>query len=200
MRRRVTGAGLSPPTRGIRMCHPCWDIAYGSIPAYAGYPVPPADFARLSAVYPRLRGVSCNHSHLAVIICGLSPHTRGIPDARNSRAPAGGSIPAYAGDPLCLASCLSHSPVYPRIRGGSMLTTLSSAFTFGLSPHTRGIRNARSKQNSHDRPIPAYAGDPTATILRPFSTWAYPRPRGGSVRCDNRHISPKSLTPPAYHS
>ena len=111
-------------------------------------------------VYPRLRGGSLVAEMRARRNNGLSPPTRGIPDAL-SDAPVGrGSIPAYAGDPRILAIINPQHGVYPRLRGGSHPFCGAREYRRGLSPPTRGIPFFFRAIIASWRSIPAYAGDP----------------------------------------
>ena len=112
--------GLSPPTRGILGGRFALDIARRSIPAYAGDPIASPKKVLIFAVYPRLRGGSCDISAKARALTGLSPPTRGIrPKSINANA-CRRSIPAYAGDPYHLCGISQTPAVYPRLRGGSI--------------------------------------------------------------------------------
>ena len=112
-------AGLSPPTRGILPAVSASRDVRRSIPARAGYPLPPSAAGRWAGVYPRPRGVSGASVAAASRKDGLSPPARGIPA-------------------LWLA-LPSRRPVYPRPRGVSPSATGDGKQVFGLSPPARGI-------------------------------------------------------------
>ena len=136
----AAGSGLSPPTRGILIYQLPRLLWQRSIPAYAGDPVMSARNAISRAVYPRLRGGSLSYRRPPSQRGGLSPPTRGILILPVYRCRIGGSIPAYAGDPLEGAVPVSGCEVYPRLRGGSAGIQRVIANGKGLSPPTRGIR------------------------------------------------------------
>ena len=71
----------------------------GSIPAYAGDPVPRDILTTTVPVYPRLRGGSAVIQSICAAVIGLSPPTRGIRTLYRIAHDYEGSIPAYAGDP-----------------------------------------------------------------------------------------------------
>ena len=116
------------------------DIPDGSIPAYAGDPSPGYWYWISSSVYPRLRGGSCYAFCCVLEYRGLSPPTRGILPTAVYVAFRNRSIPAYAGDPLLQRNGVRLIRVYPRLRGGSFLSSTSLMSDQGLSPPTRGIR------------------------------------------------------------
>ena len=69
---------------------------------------------------------------------------------------------------------------YPRGRGG---TTFCGGFAYvvlGLSPRTRGNRDARTCGAGIVGPIPADAGEPAPRRTAPAPPGAYPRGRGGT--------------------
>ncbi len=188
--------GLSPPTRGIRCALHLLGGAQGSIPAYAGDPrMQPAVLAR-GSVYPRLRGGSTFPRLFGIRIAGLSPPTRGIRLCWRQGSGAGGSIPAYAGDPAHTCPCQREPKVYPRLRGGSSARRRPHSPYTGLSPPTRGIQCPRSQANETRRSIPAYAGDPPRRARRAKTLTVYPRLRGGSAVSDQPAWVVVGLSPP----
>ena len=114
--------GLSPRMRGNPIRARNADHAQGSIPAYAGEPF--ARYARRCAgwVYPRVCGGTRFYQNgkfrsaglsprmrgnrrpegRQPVCDGLSPRMRGNPRTRTRRANLLRSIPAYAGEPLCI--------------------------------------------------------------------------------------------------
>ncbi len=131
--------GLSPPTRGIQYEFHHHHHPRRSIPAYAGDPRSSFTTAPARRVYPRLRGGSCRSPALSQPFSGLSPPTRGIHRKRRLANVRGGSIPAYAGDPLAEYPDEVPRVVYPRLRGGSADPARAVRRNRGLSPPTRGI-------------------------------------------------------------
>ena len=100
-RRRYTSpaGGLSPRMRGNHTS--CWRNLniFGSIPAYAGEPHPHPRQRANQTVYPRVCGGTTQEGGYNVNIVGLSPRMRGNRCADSGAEAAGGSIPAYAGEP-----------------------------------------------------------------------------------------------------
>ena len=152
----------------------------GSIPAYAGDPA----YGTLShchiAVYPRLRGGSRLGYMFGTAQRGLSPPTRGIRRLSDFVSNLPRSIPAYAGDPRPVSLDYRNLRVYPRLRGGSSRFIDARSTAPGLSPPTRGIQRLRQSPKRVRRSIPAYAGDPRASLGWQRLCAVYPRLRGGS--------------------
>ena len=127
---------------------------------------------------------------------GLSPPVRG--NRRPSCRPElrGGSIPARAGEPGWLGSCLLLSGVYPRPCGGTLLGIERGTVGLGLSPPVRG-NPARSPALVLGRgSIPARAGEPAMCSTIPNETRVYPRPCGGTCHSTQGYDSPQGLSPP----
>ena len=137
--RLFSGTGLSPRGRGNQPVSPSpIDRGKGSIPAWAGEPRISNGWAGLSAwageprirfpltvtlVYPRVGGGT---RHLEVIggaLCGLSPRGRGNRNLSRYVRGGVGSIPAWAGEPRSVAKMRHISWVYPRVGGGTPLTS-----------------------------------------------------------------------------
>ena len=70
--------------------------------------------------------------------------------------------------------------VYPRTRGGTRESSVTPRGASGLSPHTRGNREHENIDRPMLRSIPAHAGEPISTAVRPRKTRVYPRTRGGT--------------------
>ena len=94
-----------------------------------------------------------------------------------------GPIPAHAGEPRRRTSCTSRPRAYPRSRGGTLASTSVNAQSTGLSPLTRGNLWDSLHMDLPVGPIPAHAGEPyfIAGDVPPMT--AYPRSRGGTLKC-----------------
>ena len=130
--------GLSPRTRGSRICRPSRWPSNGSIPANAGKPWSPTPTSTMTWVYPRERGEAAPATPVQSAPTGLSPRTRGslAPGVAPSRRT--GSIPANAGKPGFGRACDRPCWVYPRERGEANSGRCSASDDGGLSPRTRG--------------------------------------------------------------
>ena len=91
--------GLSPRMRGNRGRDYVLEAALGSIPAYAGEPLPGPPPAPRRQVYPRVCGGTRANPSLSRFKSGLSPRMRGNPVFALFPPCLTGSIPAYAGEP-----------------------------------------------------------------------------------------------------
>ena len=173
--------GLSPRTRGSRVCWISrWPLA-GPIPADAGeprvvYPLPPTSWA-----YPRGRGGASSGLQHTLRQSGLSPRTRGSPMAGPSGFEHCGPIPADAGEPSTRASVRILLRAYPRGRGGAFVSQRGEVGAEGLSPRTRGSPVGFAGQRRPVGPIPADAGEPYTEDSAGALQRAYPRGRGGAL-------------------
>ena len=94
------GGGLSPRGRGNRYCFNSSSNRSGSIPAWAGEPADASSAAMAVWVYPRVGGGTFLCAVPLFSFEGLSPRGRGNRWRPLFHLPAGGSIPAWAGEPL----------------------------------------------------------------------------------------------------
>ena len=151
-----------------------------SIPACAGEPRPSPPLTDRRRVYPRVCGGTPNwdlepcHRH------GLSPRVRGNLDDDPSRSYWMRSIPACAGEPGRVSRSHVGRTVYPRVCGGTVLSTDLETPEFGLSPRVRGNPAYASRHTSINRSIPACAGEPPAHALPENHSTVYPRVCGGT--------------------
>ena len=111
--------GLSPPTRGNPPRRYRQAKRKGSIPAHAGEPGRQRPTAHSEPVYPRPRGGTAVSALLRHGVGGLSPPTRGNLAVWRCHPSLFGSIPAHAGEPTPATGSDTHTPVYPRPRGGT---------------------------------------------------------------------------------
>ena len=178
----ISDEGLSPRTRGSRGELVGRHLVRGSIPANAGKPSAagtPRDHGR---VYPRERGEARICARATAGGSGLSPRTRGSPQAHRERNPLPGSIPANAGKPPSLAWLTTMPRVYPRERGEADYLDNLPWTDRGLSPRTRGSRQPRAVVERVQGSIPANAGKPSQPLARHRRPWVYPRERGEARR------------------
>ena len=130
--------GLSPRVRGNH----CPGIRrrgrHGSIPARAGEPASRSSCRPATTVYPRACGGTRTSGAAVKGLTGLSPRVRGNPHPLCCPPPAGGSIPARAGEPSRRLTRCPARTVYPRARGGTISVPSVMARVMGLSPRVRG--------------------------------------------------------------
>ncbi len=112
---------------------------------------------------------------------GLSPRARGNRSRRSGRFPAGGTIPACAGEPNGIGFLVGHRGDYPRVRGGTALISLWDMWWLGLSPRARGNRYSADSGVLSGGTIPACAGEPRGRRTVGLHRRDYPRVRGGTA-------------------
>ena len=132
--------GLSPPTRGSRAAVVPPRHRQRSIPAHTGKPASPRSRSTTSPVYPRPHGEAVRGRVWAYAWSGLSPPTRGSPDAGLRSTGRRRSIPAHTGKPEAWRGTLHPTAVYPRPHGEATRLRCCVASCGGLSPPTRGSR------------------------------------------------------------
>ena len=135
----MTGrTGLSPRVRGNHIYVRQYLFRPRSIPACAGEPSIAGRWRIGSGVYPRV----CGGTHYATMPTqhpgGLSPRVRGNREpAAHTEGPIR-SIPACAGEPPTCLPSPGVSRVYPRVCGGTALSSPLDSPHYGLSPRVRG--------------------------------------------------------------
>ena len=195
--------GLSPRTRGRRLRGRRGARHRGSIPANAGETPAPPCRRRRRRVYPRERGGDPPRAAPTHTYTGLSPRTRGRPEAELDELPCRGSIPANAGETRSGAAPPPVRGVYPRERGGDHHQPHDQRPARGLSPRTRGRRGERLGEQTTHGSIPANAGETDLAWRRRTEHRVYPRERGGDV-AENRPLysdlglSPRTRGRPAH--
>ena len=152
--------GLSPRGRGNPADDDHAAPLRGSIPAWAGEPRNHRRRKGRRKVYPRVGGGTYCGRPTKEVMCGLSPRGRGNRvDGDGTRA-EGGSIPAWAGEPVACRRCSPACRVYPRVGGGTVITDGDKPAGNGLSPRGRGNPNSWLIPARSRRSIPAWAGEP----------------------------------------
>ena len=111
---------------------------------------------------------------------GLSPLARGNLLRGQTRVRQDGSIPACAGEPTRCGGHRSDERVYPRLRGGTPITSAGVTSVGGLSPLARGNHPAALTPAAARGSIPACAGEPVWSYEIKRGTKVYPRLRGGT--------------------
>ncbi len=155
-----TDRGLSPRGRGNRLLRSSAPQGAGSIPAWAGEPVAYLRTLGSVAVYPRVGGGTVVSLVVFAILAGLSPRGRGNHGLSDRRRGAGGSIPAWAGEPQTWPVLDRPVRVYPRVGGGTAAARHELSTGVGLSPRGRGNRRPAATRVAPRRSIPAWAGEP----------------------------------------
>ena len=201
----VSSRGLSPRGRGNRLFAKASSLCMGSIPAWAGEPLPCSVASIRRQVYPRvgggtqIRSNTCRHywvyprvgggtnssSWISLAFSGLSPRGRGNPAQFTRLQPCQGSIPAWAGEPSHRGEPRSFQGVYPRVGGGTPLLFARLRPVEGLSPRGRGNQPTVTHTPQVVGSIPAWAGEPEWGSRVGVGARVYPRVGGGTPL--NRH-------------
>ena len=172
--------GLSPLTRGNRGAGQHAPAGRGPIPAHAGQPFLGIPGFSGSGAYPRSRGATRRDIYTEWEMMGLSPLTRGNLGEAQYAVHGGGPIPAHAGQPSMGTRSPAPRRAYPRSRGATDLVRNGDLLHRGLSPLTRGNRQAGDERTWPCGPIPAHAGQPCCRAVGSTPTRAYPRSRGAT--------------------
>ena len=172
--------GLSPRVRGNRDQQFHLISSKGSIPTCAGEPLRRNGAAQPTRVYPRVCGGTSMVKARDNSKTGLSPRVRGNRKAVVIVRIRRGSIPACAGEPMPLSVAIRRSRVYPRVCGGTSISTSSTSQISGLSPRVRGNHSRNTRLSSRFGSIPACAGEPRSLNGGTPFLGVYPRVCGGT--------------------
>ena len=172
--------GLSPRVRGNLGLNDAGLALTGSIPACAGEPRCRGRGRRLGTVYPRVCGGTPARGVPNDRPIGLSPRVRGNLLGQRPCAPAPGSIPACAGEPVRCLAFRSQCRVYPRVCGGTVVLKVALWSGEGLSPRVRGNHAHAKGVVTVKGSIPACAGEPDCGRLGQVGDGVYPRVCGGT--------------------
>ena len=174
----VAEAGSSPPARGTLGRAAVAAAGDRFIPARAGNTSPPTSPATAPPVHPRPRGEHDETAFHFGCRAGSSPPARGT--LSGDRDPVAGHrfIPARAGNTSSWRPRPTRSSVHPRPRGEHALLAPAVSPAYGSSPPARGTRNKGGSVSSHNRFIPARAGNTRGCSLAHGLGSVHPRPRG----------------------
>ena len=189
------GKGLSPRGRGKHSPPRNRCMAQGSIPAWAGETLPQTATGASSRVYPRVGGGNRTRLPSSDARQGLSPRGRGKPDHICGCIRSTRSIPAWAGETICVSVAGSCYKVYPRVGGGNYRMYDRRASLAGLSPRGRGKRREYRKWRRNAGSIPAWAGETRRRLTSARSRRVYPRVGGGNAIYAASAISKSGLSP-----
>ena len=172
--------GLSPRGRG-NPGHWLGRLSrHGSIPAWAGEPLPCSAVGTRPWVYPRVGGGTRSTLSASAGLSGLSPRGRGNRGNAKRCIPCAGSIPAWAGEPAPPSRWPPKPKVYPRVGGGTLAPPRCGLWRRGLSPRGRGNPRWQQVRQQAERSIPAWAGEPACPVPRRSDARVYPRVGGGT--------------------
>ena len=187
--------GLSPRVRGNPLGSTTPVRTLGSIPACAGEPHRDDCGPGRHQVYPRVCGGTVRLELPANIREGLSPRVRGNPGFLDEPLIIVGSIPACAGEPHRDDCGPGRHQVYPRVCGGTEVSTLQRYTWTGLSPRVRGNPDECLRIFDIRGSIPACAGEPARAGRPGASCRVYPRVCGGTPAPSNPWRRRRGLSP-----
>ncbi len=154
----------------------------------------------MARVYPRPRGEAWVEGSAIFLRAGLSPPTRGSQPRVHEARRELGSIPAHAGKPGGEGDDRGDPRVYPRPRGEAVTASQGPVHGWGLSPPTRGSRQASNAEHRGSGSIPAHAGKPWPIAHRSTAAGVYPRPRGEAPQMYSERQNGDGLSPPTRGS
>ena len=192
---RLCHPGLSPRVRGNQSGPAPHFLRVGSIPACAGEPIRTPAGRSTGKVYPRVCGGTNQRKGNRTLEEGLSPRVRGNLQVRIGQSVKMGSIPACAGEPFRVVPRSEMAQVYPRVCGGTSMSSAGVDKVCGLSPRVRGNPLNGGVVGRVGRSIPACAGEPVQEMQRLPIRWVYPRVCGGTNRSPSRTLWEYGLSP-----
>ena len=187
--------GSSPHTRGLLQQPEDRRRERRIIPAHAGFTPRPAAAGRRTTDHPRTRGVYIPRWVRGSARVGSSPHTRGLRDLDVADLCGARIIPAHAGFTSRPRSCPWPARDHPRTRGVYVVTSSSTVFAKGSSPHTRGLPVDQGLDGGSPGIIPAHAGFTMHAPERMYPRPDHPRTRGVYRRCRRRTAARAGSSP-----
>ena len=172
--------GLSPRVRGNPDAVGSSRSRTGSIPACAGEPDRWRTVGNNNGVYPRVCGGTTPASQWRFAQLGLSPRVRGNRIGVLAVDQDVWSIPACAGEPLHSWNGSPPLRVYPRVCGGTGVSSAMARSLRGLSPRVRGNHRHPLLPDRRLGSIPACAGEPRYERDKAAGQRVYPRVCGGT--------------------
>ncbi len=123
-----------------------------------------------------------NHTNFSrIFVTGLSPRVRGNLRNRLPGDRSQGSIPACTGEPSPGIRWKTAKRVYPRVYGGTDISTPAAGSRHGLSPRVRGNLRETLDLCPVLGSIPACTGEPGWRAVLCSGLTVYPRVYGGTT-------------------
>ena len=207
--------GSSPRVRGTRDAGVALRRRARFIPACAGNSCRDLRSSLISAVHPRVCGVSRWSCCRGLSFGGSSPRVRGTRGSRCWRCAGGRFIPACAGNSCAAFLAKLGAPVHPRVcgelveherllpavhrfipacAGNSSTIGRGRRRVHGSSPRVRGTRSGPDAAEEHGRFIPACAGNSAAgAVALGVLDGSSPRVRGTPSRCSGQSCNPRFI-------
>ena len=187
--------GLSPRGRGNLLVVVLDRAPWRSIPAWAGKPLAGGDRYTNRRVYPRVGGETTVTFDDRRGRKGLSPRGRGNLYYQGCQGVTEGSIPAWAGKPVCLSASRLRRWVYPRVGGETAGEHGIARRLSGLSPRGRGNPVGGYVEPFHHGSIPAWAGKPHPDRRSAEAPAVYPRVGGETPQSASSSQAAAGLSP-----
>ena len=149
----------------------------------------------MAQVYPRVGGATLPRSSEISTPRGLSRRGRGNRGAGHRPRHHGGSIPAWAGQPVHDAFAFQGLRVYPRVGGATDGTSVAAPPQWGLSPRGRGNRAYWLASQADEWSIPAWAGQPLSCSRSGATATVYPRVGGATITRERVETPSNGLSP-----
>ncbi len=170
-------------------------VGQRSIPAHTGKPGPQPRCPACPRVYPRPHGSRVARPWLTTTARIWSKRTA-AQGARATASSGAGSVQFSTARSVQFSVAGNN----PRPHGEASCRGLDLWDDQGLSPPTRGSRQAGRAGDGRQGSIPAHTGKPTAGRQVEGESRVYPRPHGEAVHLDRRaHVGP-GLSPPTRGS
>ena len=173
-------AGPSPRGRGSLDGAEDGAVVVGFIPAWEGEPARSSGRSPATRVHPRVGGGAKLVLDVTSLDEGPSPRGRGSHRLGRNAPPGFGSIPTWAGEPTRTTVCPAACRVHPRVGGGARMTRRWRLLTPGPSPRGRGSLLVTRDLHRMSGSIPAWAGEPGASLALHSSVRVHPRVGGGA--------------------
>ena len=106
-----------------------------------------------------------------------------------------GAIPAWAGEPKSGNICCNTLWGHPRVGGGTEKENTSLGTMEGPSPRGRGNHGLSERAEAEPGAIPAWAGEPSITVLAAWHHRGHPRVGGGTGTPRAMALSTKGPSP-----
>ena len=170
--------GIIPLSRGIQLLDAGERVRARIIPALAGNTSRTRGAPRPARDHPRSRGEYSAAVTGAIGSSGSSPLSRGIRVCDDSSFPAGGIIPALAGNTTGWRELTATDRDHPRSRGEYKALWWAVLRAYGSSPLSRGIPCHVITAVAANGIIPALAGNTRYEVHDPRGQGDHPRSRG----------------------
>ena len=187
--------GSSPRVRGRRDCRRRHRARIGLIPASAGQTHHHLSTVGRNTAHPRECGADRGAFSPRISSVGSSPRVRGRRRGCNDHDPAGGLIPASAGQTRTRARSQPGQGAHPRECGADRLVFFVRGYAVGSSPRVRGRLRASMAVRVEIGLIPASAGQTRTAVPSSPAAKAHPRECGADCTCSANRTTRRGSSP-----